>query len=109
MDSALVKRVGRPHGSSDGSTSSASPANAARRLLFITQNGHEFFGNTAGDLGVASMVYWFPDIGYTTIILSNRDPRAARVMTNVTRAMIMRQTINGAVAAVQECAPPSSN
>jgi D-alanyl-D-alanine carboxypeptidase len=74
----------------------------------IRQNGHTFFGHTGGDLGVASMLYWYPEAGFTTIILSNRDPRAARVMTNVSRALITRQTINGAVPPAQECvAPPS--
>jgi len=63
----------------------------------VTRNGHTFYGHTGGDLGVASLVYWYPDTGYTTIILSNRDPRAARVLANVTRALITRQTINGAV------------
>jgi D-alanyl-D-alanine carboxypeptidase len=63
----------------------------------VTRNGHTFYGHTGGDLGVASLVYWYPDSGYTTIILSNRDPRAARVLANVTRALITRQTIHGAV------------
>ncbi len=75
----------------------------------IRQNGHTFFGHTGGDLGIASMVYWYPDTGLTTIILSNRDPRAARVLTNATRAMITRQTINGAVPPSQQCVPPTGN
>lgn len=74
----------------------------------ITRNGHTFFGHTGGDLGIASMVYWYPDVGYTTILLSNRDPRAARVIANATRALITRQTINGAVPASQECEPPQA-
>lgn len=72
----------------------------------IRQNGHTFLGHTGGDLGVASMIYWYPDTGYTTIILSNRDPRAARVMTNATRALLTRQTVNGAVPPAQDCAEP---
>jgi CubicO group peptidase (beta-lactamase class C family) len=75
----------------------------------IRQNGHTFIGHTGGDLGVASMVYWYPDTGYTTIILSNRDPRAARVMTNATRALLTRQTIYGAVPPAQQCVAPKSN
>lgn len=75
----------------------------------VRQNGHTFFGHTGGDLGVASMLYWYPDAGYTTIILSNRDPRAARVMTNATRALLTRQTINDAVPPAQECVAPTSN
>ncbi len=74
----------------------------------ITRNGHTFFGHTGGDLGVASMVYWYPDTGYTTILLSNRDPRAARVLANVTRALITRKTINGGIAPDQTCVPPQT-
>jgi CubicO group peptidase (beta-lactamase class C family) len=72
----------------------------------IRQNGHTFYGHTGGDLGVASMVYWYPDSGLTTILLSNRDPRAGRVMANVSRALITRQTLNGAVPPAQACVAP---
>jgi CubicO group peptidase (beta-lactamase class C family) len=75
----------------------------------VGRNGHTFFGHTGGDLGIASLVYWYPGTGFTTIILSNRDPRAARVMANSTRALITRQTINGAVPPDQACVPPTSN
>lgn len=75
----------------------------------IRQNGHTFFGHSGGDLGVASILYWYPDTGYTTIILSNRDPRAVRVMTNVSRALITRQTVNGAVPPAQKCVAPTSD
>jgi D-alanyl-D-alanine carboxypeptidase len=74
----------------------------------ITRNGHMFFGHTGGDLGVASIIYWYPDTGYTTIVLSNRDPRAARVLANVTRALITRKTINGAAPPEQTCVPPQA-
>jgi CubicO group peptidase (beta-lactamase class C family) len=72
----------------------------------ITRNGHTFFGHSGGDLGVASIVYWYPGSGYTTILLSNRDPRAARVIANATRALITRQTIKGAAPPDQACEPP---
>ena len=69
----------------------------------VTRNGHTFFGHTGGDLGVASLVYWYPDTGYTTIVLSNRDPRAPRVLANVTRALITRRTIDGGAPPDQTC------
>jgi CubicO group peptidase (beta-lactamase class C family) len=74
----------------------------------ITRNGHTFFGHSGGDLGVAAIVYWYPDSGYTTILLSNRDPRAARVVANATRTLVTRQTINGAVPPDQACVPPKA-
>jgi CubicO group peptidase (beta-lactamase class C family) len=72
----------------------------------VTRNGHTFFGHTGGDFGIASFLYWYPDSGYTTILLSNRDPRAARIVLNVTRAVLTRQTIGGAWPAPQTCIPP---
>jgi CubicO group peptidase (beta-lactamase class C family) len=66
----------------------------------VELNGHTFFGHTGGDFGVASLLYWYPDSGYTTVLLSNRDPRAARVLANFMRALITRESIHGA-------APPS--
>lgn len=72
----------------------------------IVQNGHRLFGHTGGDLGVASFVYWYPDLGYTTIALTNRDPRAARVLANVSRALLTRRTIGGAPPPPQACTPP---
>jgi CubicO group peptidase (beta-lactamase class C family) len=69
----------------------------------VKRNGHTFFGHTGGDFGVASLLYWYPDTGYTTILLSNRDPRAARVLANFTRALITRESMNGADPPVQEC------
>jgi CubicO group peptidase (beta-lactamase class C family) len=74
----------------------------------ITRNGHTFFGHSGGDLGIASVLYWYPDTGYTTIILSNRDPRAARVLANATRALITRQTLHDAAAPDQGCLPPAA-
>ena len=74
----------------------------------ITQNGHRFFGHSGGDLGIASILYWYPDSGYTTILLSNRDPRAARVIANVTRTLITRQTLDGATPPPQGCVPPQA-
>ena len=76
-------------------------------LEVITQNGHRLYGHTGGDLGVASLMYWFPDTGYTTIVLSNRDPRAARVIANVSRTLLTRRTIGGATPPSQACVPPA--
>ncbi len=75
----------------------------------IKQNGHSLFGHPGGDLGIASIVYWYPDSDYTTIILSNHDPRAVRVMTNATRALLTRQTINGATPPQQGCIAPAAS
>ena len=72
----------------------------------IGQNGHLFYGHTGGDLGISAMDYWYPDTGYTVILLSNRDPRATRVLANVSRALLTRQTIGGAVPPPQHCLPP---
>ncbi len=72
----------------------------------VTQNGHRLFGHTGGDLGIASMVYWYPDTGYTTILLTNRDPRAGRVLANVSRSLLTRQSIEGAIPPPQGCVPP---
>ena len=74
----------------------------------ITRNGHTFFGHTGGDFGIASLLYWYPETGYTTILLSNRDPRAARVLLNVSRALITRKTLGGASPPPQTCTPPTS-
>jgi CubicO group peptidase (beta-lactamase class C family) len=76
-------------------------------LEVITQNGHRLYGHTGGDLGVASLMYWFPDTGYTTIVLSNRDPRAARVIANVSRTLLTRRTIGDADPPPQACVPPA--
>jgi CubicO group peptidase (beta-lactamase class C family) len=72
----------------------------------ITQNGHRLFGHTGGDLGIASFVYRYPELGYTTIALTNRDPRATRILTNVSRSLLTRQSVNGAVPPPQRCEPP---
>jgi D-alanyl-D-alanine carboxypeptidase len=69
----------------------------------VGQNGHIFYGHTGGDLGVAASAYWYPDSGHTVIILTNRDPRAARVLTNVSRALLTRRTVAGAMPAAQQC------
>lgn len=71
-------------------------------------NGHRFHGHTGGDIGIASSAYWYPESGYTIIILTNRDPRAARVLTGLARTMINRQTVGGAPIPPQRCTPPVS-
>jgi CubicO group peptidase (beta-lactamase class C family) len=72
----------------------------------ITNNGHVFYGHTGGDFGIASLLYWYPQTGYTTVVLSNRDARAARLLTNASRALITRRTIGGAVPPASRCMPP---
>ncbi|HYN45590.1 MAG TPA: serine hydrolase, partial [Allosphingosinicella sp.] len=73
----------------------------------IARNGHIFYGHTGGDFGIASLLYWYPGSGYTTILLSNRDPRAARVLLNVSRALITRRTLAGAAPPSGHCTPPA--
>ena len=75
-------------------------------LEVVTRNGHTFYGHTGGDFGIASLVYWFPDTGYTTVLLSNRDARAPRVLLNLSRALITRHTLSGAAPAAY-CTPPA--
>ena len=96
-------------GSGAGASGLTGVAREGLGVEIITRNGHTFYGHTGGDLGVASMVYWYPDTGYTTILLSNRDPRAARVLTNLTRALITRKTINGAVPPDSGCLSDASS
>jgi CubicO group peptidase (beta-lactamase class C family) len=75
----------------------------------IRQNGHRFFGHTGGDLGVASSIYRYPDRDMTIIILTNRDPRAARVLTSYSRSLMTRNVIGGAQIPAQSCELPTSN
>jgi CubicO group peptidase (beta-lactamase class C family) len=76
-------------------------------LEVISRNGHVFYGHTGGDFGIASFLYWYPQTGYTAILLSNRDPRAARLLLNVSRALITRHTLGGAVPPPGHCTPPA--
>lgn len=69
----------------------------------IRQNGHRLIGHTGGDFGVASFTYVFPDSDYTVIALTNRDPRAARVLTNVSRSLLTRRLVDGAPAPPERC------
>jgi len=75
-------------------------------LEVIARNGHIFYGHTGGDFGIASFLYWYPESGYTMILLSNRDPRAARVLLNVSRALITRRTLRGGTPPAAHCTPP---
>lgn len=102
----LVEMTTAQSGSGAGAPGLAGDVREGLGVEVITQNGHRFFGHSGGDLGIASILYWYPDTGYTTILLSNRDPRAARVIANVTRTLITRQTLDGAVPPAQECVPP---
>lgn len=73
-------------------------------IEIVRQNGNLIYGHTGGDLGIATLSYYYPDSEITTIILTNRDPRAARVLANVTRAILTRRTGNGATPPPQACA-----
>ena len=72
----------------------------------VSRNGHVFYGHTGGDFGIASLLFWYPQTGFTTILLSNRDARAARVLLNVSRALITRQTIGDAKPPPGHCTAP---
>ncbi|HEV2865321.1 MAG TPA: serine hydrolase domain-containing protein [Allosphingosinicella sp.] len=82
-------------------------ARAALGMEVIRNNGHVFYGHTGGDFGIASFIYWYPQTGYTTVVLSNRDPRAVRVLTNLSRALITRRSLDGAAAPSGHCLPPA--
>lgn len=69
----------------------------------VRQNGHLFYGHTGGDLGVAASAYRYPDQDITVIVLTNRDPRAGRVLTSYSRALLTRNVINGAAQPRQSC------
>jgi CubicO group peptidase (beta-lactamase class C family) len=106
---AAVKEMTTAQGESGaGAPGLAGDVREGLGVEVVTRNGHTFFGHTGGDLGVASMLYWYPDTGYTTILLSNRDPRAARVLTNLTRALITQRTIRGAIMPDLSCTPTRS-
>ncbi len=72
----------------------------------VRQNGHLLFGHTGGDLGVAASMYIYPDHDLTIIVLTNRDPRAGRVLTSYSRALLTRNVIAGAASPPQHCAIP---
>jgi hypothetical protein len=63
-------------------------------------------GHQGGDLGIASFVYHFPETGYTAVVMSNRDPRAARVLLQTLLALITRSTLGGATPPPQDCVAP---
>ena len=69
----------------------------------VRQNGHLLYGHTGGDLGIATLAYYYPDADITTVILTNRDPRAARILANFARAILTRRTVNGATPPPQTC------
>jgi hypothetical protein len=69
----------------------------------VRQNGHLLFGHTGGDLGIASSIYRYPDQDITIIILTNRDPRAARVLTSYSRALMTRNVLDAAPVPPQTC------
>lgn len=90
-----------------GAVGLAGEARPGLGVEVITRNGHTFLGHTGGDFGIASFVYWYPNADYTTIALSNRDPRAARVLLNVFRALLTRKTAGDAIPPPQACMPPA--
>lgn len=81
-------------------------ARAGLGVEVINNNGHVLYGHTGGDFGIASFIYWYPQTGYTTIVLSNRDPRAVRVLTNLSRGLITRRSLDGAAPPPDRCVPP---
>lgn len=107
---AMLEKMTTAQGPSGAGASGLSgEARPGLGVEVITRNGHTFLGHTGGDFGVASFVYWYPDTGYTTIALSNRDPRAARVLLNVFRGLLTRKTLGNATPPPQTCTPPASN
>jgi CubicO group peptidase (beta-lactamase class C family) len=108
-NSRLVSRARFEEMITPGSPSGAGAAGLAGDVReglgieVVTLNGHTFFGHTGGDFGVASLLYWYPDTGYTTILLSNRDPRAARVLANFIRTLVTRESIHGAAPPPRPC------
>lgn len=98
-------------------TSPQGPAVAGRRgaqaetrpglgFEVTSRNGRTMVGHQGGDLGIASCVYHFPESGYTLVIMSNRDPRAARVMLQMFRGLLTRSTLGGAAVPPQDCVAP---
>jgi CubicO group peptidase (beta-lactamase class C family) len=105
---AMVKLMTSVQGPAVGGRRGAQPETSPGLGFEVTsRNGHTMVGHQGGDLGIGSFVYHFPETGYTMVVMSNRDPRAVRVMLQMLRALITRSTLHGATPPPQECAPPS--
>lgn len=105
---AMVQLMTSVQGPSVGGRRGAQPETSPGLGFEVTsRNGHTMVGHQGGDLGVGSFVYHFPETGYTVVVLSNRDPRAVRVMLQMFRGLVTRSTLNGATPPPQECVPPS--
>lgn len=104
---AMVKRMTMLHGPSVRGRRGAQPETVPGLGFEITtRNGHRMIGHQGGDLGVASWVYHFPETGYTMIGMTNRDPRAARVLLATFRGLVTRRTLGDATPPSQEWVPP---
>lgn len=77
-------------------------------IEIVRKNGHRFYGHTGGDLGIAASIYQYPDRDMTIIVLTNRDPRAARVLTSYSRALMTRNVLEGAAVPAQRCSRPAA-
>lgn len=106
--SAMVKLMTSAQGPAVGGRRGAQPETSPGLGFEVTsRNGHTMVGHQGGDLGIASFVYHFPDTGYTAVVMSNRDPRAVRVMLQTFLALVTRSTLGGATPPPQDCVEPS--
>jgi CubicO group peptidase (beta-lactamase class C family) len=76
----------------------ARPDGARSGLGFqiLVQNGHTIIGHRGGDIGISAFVHHFVESGYTTIVLSNYDPRGIRPIERQLRGLITRSVLGGA-------------
>ena len=104
---AMVKLMTSAQGPAVGGRRGAQPDTVPGFGFEVTsRNGHTMIGHQGGDLGVASFVYHFPETGYTAVVMSNRDPRAARVLLQALLALFTRSTLRGATPPPQDCVAP---
>lgn len=102
----LAQMIGTEGHGGAGAPGMIGQAHEGLGVEVVANNGHVFYGHTGGDFGIASILYWYPQTGYTTIILSNRDARATRVLVNLSRALITRRTLGSATPPSAHCTPP---
>ncbi len=57
----------------------------------MTVNGKRVFGHNGGAPGIAADLSMFPDLGYTTVVLSNYDPPAMMPVARKIRDLLTRQ------------------
>jgi CubicO group peptidase (beta-lactamase class C family) len=105
---AMVKQMSSAQGPAVGGRRGAQPETSPGLGFEITRrNGHSMIGHQGGDLGIASCVYHFPETGYTLVVLTNRDPRAGRVLLQMFRSLVTRSTLGDATPPPQDCVQPS--